>query len=58
MAQASAPPEDDNDFGGGQQLSANDLMPTAPVLDEADEYNAHTLNREHTSGEHLPQYWR
>jgi hypothetical protein len=57
MAQASAPPEDDNDPGGGQQFSANDHIPTAPVLDEADEYNAHTLNREHTSGEHLPQYW-
>jgi arrestin-related trafficking adapter 9 len=54
MAQASAPPEDDNDPGGGQQFSANDHMPTAPVLDEADEYNA----REHTSGEHLPQYRR
>jgi hypothetical protein len=58
MAQASAPPEDDNDLGGRQQFSANDHMPTAPVLDEADEYNAHTLNREHTSGEHLPQYWQ
>jgi hypothetical protein len=58
MTQASAPPEDDNDLGGGQQFSANDHMPTAPVLDEVDEYNAHTTNREHTSSEHLPQYWR
>src|SRR2546430_15879536 len=51
MAQASAPPEDDNDLGSGQRFSANDHMPTAPVLDEADEYNAYTLNRQHTSGE-------
>jgi hypothetical protein len=57
MAQASAPPEDDNDLGSGQRFSANDHMPTAPALDEADEYNAYTFNRQHTSGEHLPQYW-
>ena len=58
MAQASAPPEGDNHIGAGPQSSANEQMPTAPVLDEADDYNAHTLNHEHTSGEHLPQYWR
>jgi arrestin-related trafficking adapter 9 len=58
MAQASAPPEDDNDLSDGQQFLANDHIPTAPALDEADEYNAHTINREYTSSEHLPQYWR
>jgi hypothetical protein len=58
MAQASAPPENDNGIGGGQQFLANDHMPTAPMLDEVDEYNAHALNREHTLGEHLPQYWQ
>jgi arrestin-related trafficking adapter 9 len=58
MAQASAPPEDDNDLGDRPQFSANDHMPTAPVLGEADEYNAYTINREHTSGEPLPQYRR
>jgi hypothetical protein len=57
MAQASAPPEDDDGIRGDGQFSANEHRPTAPVLDEADEYNAHTLNHEHTS-EHLPQYWR
>jgi hypothetical protein len=57
MAEASAPPEGD-DTGAGLQSLANEHMPTAPVLDEAHEYNANTLNHEHTLGEHLPQYWR
>jgi hypothetical protein len=58
MAQASAPPEEADDTGAGLQPPANAHVPTAPILDEADEYNAHTLNHEHTLGEHLPEYQR
>jgi hypothetical protein len=55
MAQASEPPEGD-DAGAGLLPWANAHVPTAPILDETDEYNGQTLNHERTFSEHLPQY--
>jgi arrestin-related trafficking adapter 9 len=50
MAQASAPLEEGDGVGTGPQSSANEHMPTAPVLDEAENI-MHIHNHEHTSGE-------
>ena len=58
MAQATAPPEDDDTVGPLPRSLADEHLPTAPVLDDADVYNTHTLHHGHNSGEHLPQYWR
>ena len=54
MAHASAPPLDE----AHEVSSAQPLMPTAPVLNEEENYNAHTLNHVQNGGEHLPQYQR
>ena len=60
MAQASAPPEDDEPIGRrpAPHSLADEDIPTAPTLDEAEDYNAHTLHDEHMLGDHLPQYWQ
>lgn len=63
LAQASAPLDEDDgtaDGADGQQSAVAQYTPSAPVLTEEDEYNAHTLNHDHdhAASEHLPQYWR
>jgi arrestin-related trafficking adapter 9 len=58
MAQASAPPGDGEVGPSGSAVSA--LAPSAPVIDEEEEYNAQTLNDINLGGDHLPlpQYQR
>ncbi len=57
LAEASAPPTEEGE-SASQQPTAAEFTPSAPVLNEEEEYNAHTLNHDYVSGEHLPQYWR
>jgi arrestin-related trafficking adapter 9 len=54
MMQASAPPADADE--GPSMPSGPSPRPSAPVVTEDDEYNAHTLNRDQDAGDHLPQY--
>jgi arrestin-related trafficking adapter 9 len=58
LAQASAPPGEDDETGPANNIS-HDSGPTAPpVLDDDEDYIARTLHREHSANEHLPQYER
>lgn len=62
LAQASAPPmEDGRDASSSSvappPLPPPPLGPSAPTIDEQDEYNVQTLNHDH-SGSDLPQYER
>jgi arrestin-related trafficking adapter 9 len=57
MAEASAPPADDNEDVAGPSAPIN--APSAPTLAEEDEYNAHTFNHDHDeAGDNLPRYRR
>ena len=58
LAQASAPPCDGDEGRQSVHNAAPHLTATAPVLNEEDEYNAHTLADEHLGEDHLPQYRR
>ena len=59
MAQASAPPvEDEADFTGPSNPPDQDFAPSAPVINEEEDYNSHTLHHNDHTGEHLPQYQR
>jgi arrestin-related trafficking adapter 9 len=57
MAEASAPPADDNEDVAGPSAPID--APSAPTLAEEDEYNAHTFNHDHDeAGDNLPRYRR
>ncbi|KIX00324.1 uncharacterized protein Z518_10463 [Rhinocladiella mackenziei CBS 650.93] len=56
LAQASAPPTDDEVQASGSE-NTPPLVPSAPAINEQDEYNVQTLNHDHT-GPDLPQYER
>jgi arrestin-related trafficking adapter 9 len=54
MTQAGAPPTDDDERATGP--SAPTDTPSAPLLTDDDEYNAHTLNHDQHIEDNLPQY--
>jgi arrestin-related trafficking adapter 9 len=56
MTEASAPPTDDDE--GARPSSTPIDSPSAPVVLEEDEYNAHILRHDHEAGDNLPQYRR
>ena len=59
MAQASAPPADSEaDFAGPSAPADQEFAPSAPIMNEEEDYNAHTLHHNDHTGEHLPQYQR
>lgn len=57
LAQASAPPAEDGGDAPSSSVAPPPLGPSAPTIDEQDEYNVQTLNHDH-SGPELPQYER
>jgi len=60
LAQASAPPTDDDNEAGPSQSDHRAVdassAPSAPVIDEEEEYIVHALRTEANEG--LPQYQR
>jgi arrestin-related trafficking adapter 9 len=57
MTEASAPPVDDDE--GAAEISSMPIGgPSAPVVSEEDEYNAHILGHDHETGDNLPRYQR
>lgn len=61
LAQRSAPPQDEHEWHASNSRSdhvtVEPVVPSAPTIDEQDEYNVRTLNDVHT-GSDLPQYVR
>lgn len=57
LALASAPPTDEAQASRSTE-NAQNVTPSAPVLTEEDEYQAHTLNDDSQLGDHLPEYRR
>lgn len=57
MMEASAPPADGDE---GAVATSSMLIdgPSAPVVSEEDEYNAHILGNDHEAGDNLPRYRR
>lgn len=56
MIEAGAPPADDDEGAAGPSVPID--APSAPVVTEEDEYNAHTLHNDHEAGDNLPRYRR
>ncbi|KAK4936508.1 ph-response sensor protein [Elasticomyces elasticus] len=56
LAQRSAPPQEHEEQASRSQV-AEAMVPSAPTIDEQDEYNVRTLNDVHM-GSDLPQYER
>ncbi|KAK5330037.1 ph-response sensor protein [Exophiala xenobiotica] len=57
LEQASAPPVEDETETSSSSVAPPPLVPSAPTINEQDEYNVQTLNHDHL-GSDLPQYER
>jgi hypothetical protein len=58
LAQASAPPLDDEAATSSSPVAPPALTPSAPTINEEDEYNVQTLHHDHMGPDTLPQYQR
>lgn len=58
LAQTSAPPVEDEDAGPATGQYHPSVATAPPILDDEEDYNAHTLHHDNIASDHLPQYER